>query len=111
MVSSFGLGVEATMIPRRELRSPTIPATLTPRETQVLAYVILGKTNREISRELSIAESTVKVHLTSLFVKLEVSTRLEAAIVGWETYPMLRVLVQPHLRLVPGGQTQDPRSS
>jgi len=78
-----------------------IPPTLTARETQVLASLILGKTNREISRELSIAESTVKVHLTSLFAKLEVSTRLEAAIVGWETFPMLRVLVRPpHLRLV-----------
>jgi len=98
------------MIPRRELRSPAVPPTLTARETQVLASLILGKTNREIGRELSIAESTVKVHLTSLFVKLDVSTRLEAAIVGWETFPMLRVLVrQPDLRLLPGGQA-DPRS-
>ena len=100
------------MIPRRELRSsPVIPPTLTARETQVLASLILGQTNREIGRELSISESTVKVHLTSLYLKLEVSTRLEAAIVGWETFPMLRVLVrQPRLRLVQGTQSH-PRSA
>ncbi len=99
------------MIPRRELRPPVIPPTLTARETQVLASLILGQSNREIGRDLSISESTVKVHLTSLFVKLEVSTRLEAAIVGWETFPMLRVLVrQPHLRLVRGADSS-PRST
>ena len=69
-----------------------IPPTLTPRETQVLAALMSGKTNRQIGGELFLAASTVKFHLASIFRKLEVSTRTEAAIVGWEMFPMLRVL-------------------
>ena len=57
---------------------------------QVLASLMLGKTNREIGRELFVAESTVKSHVASIFRKLGVSTRTEAAVVGWETFPMLR---------------------
>ena len=71
---------------------------------QVLACLMLGKTNREIGKDLSISESTVKAHVTSLFEKLKVSTRLKAGVVAWETFPMLRVLVrQRPPRLVRGG--------
>ena len=61
---------------------------------QVLACLMLGKTNREIGKDLSISESTVKAHVTSLFEKLKVSTRLKASVVAWDTFPMLRVLVR-----------------
>jgi hypothetical protein len=37
-------------------------------------------------------QSTVKSHVISIFGKFGVSTRVEAAIVGWETFPMLRAL-------------------
>lgn len=86
------------MVPSHELGSPVFTPTLTAREMQVLASLISGKTNREIGRELFIAESTVKVHVTSIFGKFGVSTRVEAAIVGWETFPMMRVLPS-HSRL------------
>ena len=84
------------MVPPEEFRSPVRTPALTAREMQVLASLMLGKTNREIGRELFIAESTVKAHVTSIFVKFGVSTRVEAAIVGWETFPMLRVLPSYH---------------
>ena len=80
------------MVPPNEFRSPVLTPALTAREMQVLASLMLGKTNREIGRALFIAESTVKAHVASIFVKFGVSTRVEAAIVGWETFPMLRVL-------------------
>jgi DNA-binding NarL/FixJ family response regulator len=80
------------MCPPNEFRSPVLNPTLTAREMQVLASLMLGKTNREIGRELFVAESTVKLHMTSIFRKLGVSTRTEAAVVGWETFPMLRVV-------------------
>ena len=81
------------MLPPNETRSPVTP-TLTAREMQVLASLMLGRTNLEISRELLVAESTVKAHVGSIFVKLGVSTRTEAAVVGWETFPMLRVVTR-----------------
>jgi len=89
------------MVPPDEFRSPILTPALTAREMQVLSSLMLGKTNREIGRELFIAESTVKTYVTSIFLKFGVSTRVEAAIVGWETFPMLRVLpIHHHLHIV-----------
>jgi len=51
---------------------------LTMRELAVLRLLADGKTNKEIGAALSIAEGTVKVHLTHLFEKLGVSNRTEA---------------------------------
>ena len=62
---------------------------LTVRELQVLAFLILGKTNREIGKELHISESTVKSHLSFIFAKLGVSNRTGAAILGLELFPTL----------------------
>ena len=85
----------------REFGQPVFAPTLTAREMQVLACLVKGRTNREIGRELLIAESTVKSHVISVFGKFGVSTRVEAAIVGWETFPMLRALASDRpLRIV-----------
>jgi len=51
---------------------------LTMRELAVLRLLADGKSNKEIGAALNIAESTVKVHLTHLFEKLDVSSRTEA---------------------------------
>jgi len=55
---------------------------LTMRELAVLRLLVEGKTNKEIGADLSIAESTVKVHLTHLFEKLGVTSRTEAIAAG-----------------------------
>jgi two-component system NarL family response regulator len=55
---------------------------LTMRELSVLRLIADGKTNKEIGATLSIAESTVKVHLTHLFEKLDVNGRTEAITVA-----------------------------
>ena len=52
---------------------------LTPREMEVISAIVAGCTNREIALRFSLSEQTVKHHLTSIFDKLGVSTRLELA--------------------------------
>jgi len=53
---------------------------LTPRELDVVATIVAGYTNKEISRKFGISEQTVKHHLTNIFDKLGVSSRLELAL-------------------------------
>jgi DNA-binding NarL/FixJ family response regulator len=50
---------------------------LTPRERQVIDRVVAGYANKDIAKEFSISEQTVKHHLTNIFDKLGVSNRLE----------------------------------
>lgn len=53
---------------------------LTPRQGQVLALVMKGRSNKEICRELGLAERTVKVHLTAVLNALKVTSRTQAVI-------------------------------
>jgi DNA-binding NarL/FixJ family response regulator len=53
---------------------------LTERQVQVLALVMEGKSNKAISRALSLAEHTVKNHMTAIFKALRVTSRTEAVI-------------------------------
>jgi DNA-binding NarL/FixJ family response regulator len=55
-------------------------ASLTDREREVLALVTNGLKNKRISERLSITETTVRHHLTSIFAKLGVESRLELVI-------------------------------
>lgn len=63
---------------------------LTRREIDVLACLMAGKSNREIATELDLSPSTVKAHLTSLYRKLGVSSRMQASLVGLRILPALR---------------------
>ncbi|MDQ8188017.1 response regulator transcription factor [Pelagicoccus sp. SDUM812002] len=53
---------------------------LTEREKQVLESLVKGRSNKEVARGLCISEETVKSHLKTLFMKLGVRDRTEAAI-------------------------------
>ena len=55
-------------------------ALLTRREHQVLELVVQGKTNQEIGLALGVSDKTVEKHLDSIFTKLHVSSRVEAAV-------------------------------
>jgi DNA-binding NarL/FixJ family response regulator len=50
---------------------------LTPRELEIVRFIVEGSTNRDIAARLAISEDTVKHHLRSIFDKLGVSNRLE----------------------------------
>jgi DNA-binding NarL/FixJ family response regulator len=55
-------------------------ASLTPREQQIAMAIADGKSNRDIAAGLGITEQTVKNHLTSIFEKVGVDSRLQLAV-------------------------------
>jgi ATP/maltotriose-dependent transcriptional regulator MalT len=57
-----------------------LPASLTPREEDVLWLLAQGYSNRQIAHSLFISLSTVKKHVERINSKLGVSTRTEAAV-------------------------------
>jgi DNA-binding NarL/FixJ family response regulator len=61
----------------KRMREPA-PATLSDRETQVLALVADGNSNRAIAAALFLSEATVKTHLIHVFEKLDVKDRTRA---------------------------------
>ncbi len=66
--------------------------SLTPREVDVLCYVLGGKLNREIAAELSITETTVKIHRGRIMEKLGVQSTAQL-------FPMvLRYIAWPKFR-------------
>jgi DNA-binding NarL/FixJ family response regulator len=64
----------------REVRAPESPETLTERETDVLRLLAHGLANKEIARQLSIGEKTVKTHVSNVLLKLNVRSRTQAAL-------------------------------
>ena len=70
----------------RTLVRPASPGAgldaLTSREREVLAELTHGRSNREIARALSIAEKTVKAHVSSVLAKLGVQDRTQAALLA-----------------------------
>lgn len=57
-------------------------ASLSPRERDVLRGIARGASNKEIAREHGIAETTVKIHVQHILRKLDVSTRVQAAVIA-----------------------------
>ena len=62
--------------------SERILSPLSERETEVLALISKGRSNKEIASALSITEGTAKLHVTNILTKLEVNTRTEALVVA-----------------------------
>lgn len=62
-------------------RQPRLP-DLTPRQRDVLALLVEGRSNKEIARRLQLGEGTVKVHMAALLRSLGVQNRAAAAVVG-----------------------------
>ncbi len=59
-----------------------LPEPLTARETEVLQMIAQGLANKQVALALAISEHTVKFHLSSLYAKLNVSSRTEAIRAG-----------------------------
>src|SRR2546430_1405913 len=61
---------------------PASEARLTRRETEILELLAAGHSNREISKRLFLSEKTVKAHLATVFRKLGVNNRTQAAMMA-----------------------------
>ena len=59
-------------------------SSLTPREFEILRHLAEGQSNKEIARDLGITDGTVKLHVRSILRKLEVRSRVEAAVIAVE---------------------------
>ncbi|MDX6301711.1 MAG: hypothetical protein QOF53_2925 [Nocardioidaceae bacterium] len=72
--------VARQLLSARSEGTPGSAVQLTPREAEVLALVRAGLANKQISRRLGISERTVKAHLTSVFQRIGVVDRTQAAL-------------------------------
>jgi len=59
---------------------------LTSREIEIISAIKEGSSNREIASKLAISEETVKRHLSNIYAKLGVSSRLELAVLASEQH-------------------------
>jgi two-component system, NarL family, nitrate/nitrite response regulator NarL len=59
-------------------------ADLTPREHEILCHLAEGQSNKAIARRLNISDGTVKLHVKAILRKLEVHSRVEAAVIAVE---------------------------
>lgn len=59
-------------------------ADLTPREHEILCHLAEGQSNKAIARRLNISDGTVKLHVKAILRKLDVHSRVEAAVIAVE---------------------------
>jgi two-component system nitrate/nitrite response regulator NarL len=68
--------------------APSVPVSpleqLSPREQDILRGIARGASNKEIGRDLGIAETTVKIHVQHVLRKLDVNSRVQAAVIATE---------------------------
>ncbi len=70
--------IEGMDTPKKE--SQNIREMLTKRENEIANELLAGLNNEQIAKSLNISKQTVKVHLTNIYQKLQVSNRLELAL-------------------------------
>jgi DNA-binding NarL/FixJ family response regulator len=73
MVSSRYMAMEREM--GRRVESKRLVERLTTRERQVVVSLCEGNSNKQIARQLSLTEGTVKIHLHNIYGKLGVTNR------------------------------------
>ncbi len=75
-------GETAAASPAATSPAAALLESLSPRERDILRSIARGASNKEIGAELGIAETTVKIHVQHVLRKLDVSTRVQAAVLA-----------------------------
>jgi len=73
---------EATLVKPGDFDAERLRSQLTPRQRDVLAMLRQGKSNKEVARDLNLAEITVKLHVTAILRSLGCENRTQAAILA-----------------------------
>jgi two-component system nitrate/nitrite response regulator NarL len=76
LVMQFRSGANVAATPERE--------KLTPRERETMICLARGESNKEIARNLDVAESTVKIHVQNILKKLNLTSRVQIAVYAVE---------------------------
>ncbi|MDX9843456.1 MAG: response regulator [Aquabacterium sp.] len=72
---------QEAVAPDRPKEEPSSPVSrLSPRENDILREIARGASNKEIARTLQIAETTVKIHVQHILRKLNLTSRVQAAV-------------------------------
>jgi two-component system nitrate/nitrite response regulator NarL len=77
--------------PSSSTKSEFNDVRLSPREKEILSYLVAGDSNKAIARGLGITEATVKVHLKSVQRKIRVENRTQAAVWALANLPGLDI--------------------
>jgi two-component system nitrate/nitrite response regulator NarL len=80
MAEAFRAGPSAHGAAPEPQPPPDPLAELSPREREILELIARGDSNKEIARTLAIAETTVKIHVQHILRKLNLSSRVQAAV-------------------------------
>jgi two-component system, NarL family, nitrate/nitrite response regulator NarL len=79
---SLAIKVMAAMNAPRVVEPASLLDTLTKREEDILRLVSIGKSNKEVARDLDLQEKTIKHYMTAILQKLQVRNRTEAAVMA-----------------------------
>ncbi len=79
LVNAFQAGHSAPAVMTASAKPDPIHS-LSPREREILDHVAKGASNKEVARALGIAETTVKIHVQHILRKLNLSSRVQAAV-------------------------------
>lgn len=86
MLGKLVQGVRAEAQPKAPVQ-PVVASELnklSPREREILTFIARGQSNKVIARELDLAESTVKIHVQNVLRKLNLTSRVQAAVFAVE---------------------------
>jgi two-component system, NarL family, nitrate/nitrite response regulator NarL len=76
---------DAVRIPQKNSKAAVAETNkLSPREAEIIVMLAAGASNKEIARKLELAESTVKIHVQGILRKLNLTSRVQAAVFAVE---------------------------